>query len=159
MEAREALLTALLETLTVEEELLDALAGLAAAQGKALMESAFVPLEAINEQMLALARSLAPLEQERINKTRALGVETLTEAAILADQLGVPGFAGARERLIASADAFRACQERNAILVLNAVRLRERWANLIAGITSSQTYGAEGKRDIGQRRQIVSRSA
>lgn len=158
MEAREALLTALLETLTVEEELLDALAGLAAAQGKALMENAFLSLQGINEQMLAVTRSLVPLEKKRIRMTRELGVETLTEASALAIELHVTGFEPARERLLASATAFRTCQERNAILVLNAVRLRDRWSNFITGMTSP-TYGAEGKRDTPPQRQIVSRSA
>lgn len=159
METREALLTALLETLTVEEELLDALAGLAAAQGKALIENAFLTLESINEQMMAVARSLAPLEQERINHTRALGVETLTEAAALAETCGIREFGATKARLLAAADTFRATQERNAILVLNAVRMRERWANLVAGVMNQQTYGSEGKRGQTQQRQIVSRSA
>ncbi len=152
------LLTRLLRTLIIEEELLTALAALSEAQQQALLQSAFITIESINEQMLAVASGLVPLEQERLELTIALGVGTLTEASQLAASAGVSGFGPAHERLRKAAARFRERQEGNAALVLNAMRLRDRWVNLLAGMISP-TYGSAGKREVAQQRQIMSKSA
>ncbi len=100
------LLTRLLRTLIIEEELLTALAALSEAQQQALLQSAFITIESINEQMLAVASGLVPLEQERLELTMALGVGTLTEASQLAATAGVSGFGPAHERLRKAATRF-----------------------------------------------------
>ena len=62
------------------------------------------------------------------------------------------------ERLRMAADTFRSCQEQNAALVLSAMKLRDRWISFLSG-RLSPTYGAGGKREIAQQRQVISKSA
>ncbi len=155
---RQALLHELLGTLLKEEELLARLSGLSQVQRQALINSQFAAIESINDEMIATANELLPLEQMRITVIEQLGVATLSEAAALADNLGVAGFAQAQKRLLAAATDFRSGQEQNASLVLHAIRLRDRWMNFLGGKTTP-TYGAGGKREVTQQRQIVSRTA
>lgn len=155
---RQALLHQLLGTLLKEEELLARLNGLSQVQRQALINSQFAAIESINEAMLATANDLVPFEIERAALLTQLGVSTLIEASTLAESLGVAGFAPAQKRLLAAAAEFRGGQEQNAALVLHAIRLRDRWMNFLGGKTSP-TYGAGGKRELTQQRQIVSKTA
>lgn len=154
---RPVLLQQLLETLLREEALLARLTTLSQGQRKALISSQFADVESVNDEMVATANDLVPMEEVRATLIESLGVTTLSEATAMAEELGVPGFASAHGRLREAAAEFRAGQERNASLVLSAIRLRERWMTFLGG-RMAPTYGAGGKREIAQQRQIVSRS-
>lgn len=154
---RPVLLQVLLDTLLREEKLLERLTYLSQGQRQALINSKFADVETVNDDMVAAANDLVPLEAQRVALIERLGVETLSDATALAEELGVAGFASAHGRLRDAAAEFRSGQERNASLVLSAIRLREKWMTFLGG-RMAPTYDAGGKREIAQQRQIVSKS-
>jgi flagellar biosynthesis/type III secretory pathway chaperone len=153
------LLEELLGVLLRQEQALSDLVHLAFEEQRAIVHSDYLAMDAASERMLAAARDIDVLDAARSALTSRLGhFETLDEVVPLADSLGVAGFGEARERLLEQAAKLRASQEENARLLLNAVKLRERWLALLAGL-SSPTYGAAGRQELHQSRGIVSRSA
>ena len=153
-------LDAILSVLSEEEEQLARLLGLALEEQRALVTSNTNALEEINAKMLELAEGIDVLEDRRgkLLGEFAEGVETLSELMPLAQDLGVDGFGAARERLVDAAVRLQRAQERNAHLIMAAMRLGERWMNLAAGMTSP-TYGAAGKQRAGRSNGLMSRSA
>lgn len=148
----------LVRLLVTEQELLAALTELAAEMQQELLTSDFTGLTRTSEQMMAVAASLAEAEIQREAAMAELGVRTLIEAAEFARRCGEAGLEEARQRLAESAARFRDLQERNAALILQATRLRERWVNLLAGL-GSPGYDASGRNERHQARRLVSRSA
>ncbi|MBI2764422.1 MAG: flagellar protein FlgN [Chloroflexi bacterium] len=153
------LLDRILRVLGQQEAALTVLVGLAFEEQHALVVSDFAAIERVSAEMLATSETIDALDAERQRLVNQLGTgATLSDLLPVADNLGVTGFTQARERLMARAKELREAQEANARLILNAVKLRERWYGLIAGM-SSPTYGAAGRQEFHQGRDIVSRSA
>jgi len=147
--------------LLCEEEL--ALAGLitlALDEQQALVESDFDAINAISARMLTVAETIERVEANRLNLLRSVGADglSLEELLPVADDLGVHGFPEARLQLGARAQELRDAQEQNARLLLNAMKLRDRWANLVAGYFTPG-YGSDGRRNVSDSRGTVSRSA
>lgn len=158
MDAR--VLNAVLTLLCEEERALGALIQLALDEQQALIQSDFDRITSVSARMAEAAEALEGLEEERLNLLRSAGAESLTleELLPLADDLGVSGFAEARLQLGARARELRDAQELNARLLLNAMKLRDRWANLLGGYLAPG-YGADGRRSMRDARGTVSRSA
>ncbi len=153
------LLEQLLNVLLDQERSLTELVNLAFAEQRAIIHSDYDAMNTVGERMLAVANEIDALDTVREEITSRLGhFESLADLVPLADSLGVEGVGEARERLLAQAERLREAQEENARLILNAVRLRERWLSLLAGL-SSPTYGSAGRQELHQARGIVSRSA
>lgn len=149
-----------LELLLHEERHLSRLLALALEEQSALLESNFDRITATSAAMIEAANAIEALESERLNLLRTIGAEdrTIEDLLSLADDLGITGFAEARLALSVRARELKDSQERNANLLLNAMKLRERWANMLGGFTSP-TYGAQGKRTARDGSGFVSRSA
>lgn len=149
-----------LELLLHEERHLSRLLALALEEQSALLESNFDRITATSAAMVEAANAIEALESERLNLLRTIGAEdrTIEDLLSLADDLGITGFAEARLALSVRARELKDAQERNANLLLNAMKLRERWANMLGGFTSP-TYGAQGKRTARDGSGFVSRSA
>lgn len=160
MDPRAAVLAELLELLCEQERALAGLITLALDEQAALIDSDFDRITAISARMLDAAAAIERIETTRLNLLRSVGAEsaTLEELLPLADDLGVSGFAAARLQLVARAQELKDAQEQNARLLLNAMKLRDRWANLLGGYLAPG-YGANGKRNAGDSRGTVSRSA
>ena len=160
MPAQAAVLEEVLALLCEEEQALAGLIGLALNEQQALVESDFDGISSISASMLDAAGSIERIESKRLNLLRSVGAESLTleELLPLADDLGVEGFAQARLTLGARAQELRDAQEQNARLLLNAMKLRDRWANLLGGYLTPG-YGSNGRRSVGDSRGTVSRSA
>lgn len=160
MSAAAATLEQVLGLLIDEERQLSRLFALALEEQTALLESGFDRITAISAGMLEAANTIEALESERMNLLRTIGAEDLTieELLPLADDLGVAGFADARLRLSVRARELKDAQERNAKLLVNAMKLRDRWANMLGGL-ASPTYGAQGQRTSRDGTGFVSRSA
>ena len=143
-----------------QEDALQCLLGLAFEEQQALVTSDYAAIERVSSAMHGAADRIDSLEHQRIKLAASLGdaEATLEELLPLADELGIQGLAESRLRMAALAAELQEAQESNARLLLSAVKLRERWVNHIAGLSSS-TYGAAGKQDMTQARGIVSRSA
>lgn len=141
-----ALLREALAILRDEEQLLAALVGLAREEQRALIAADYPRVEAVSQQMLEAVRRIEAREADRLNLLRTVGLafHTLDDLAAHAENLGVEGFAEVRERLAARALELREVQEANARLVLNAMRVRDRWAAIVAGHTSP-TYSPTGQ--------------
>ena len=154
-------LDSLLRTLLEEERVLTTLVALALEEQQALVISDYEAIESVSQDMQAAAASLEELEVQREALLRAMDARdaTLADVVPTAHELGVAGFGEARERLIERATELQEAQERNARLILNAVKLRERWFNLLGGVGGSSTYGSGGRQDASLRRGFVSRSA
>jgi flagellar biosynthesis/type III secretory pathway chaperone len=159
-ESPATLVERVLETLLLEEKELAALVVLAVEEQTALVASDFPEMTRLGELMLVRADAMGVLEQRRESLLRDLGVSdaTLDTLLPLADDLGITGFGEARIRLIAKAAELRDNQERNARLLLSAMKLHEKWVNMFAAIASS-TYGADGQQAMRAGRQFVSKSA
>ncbi|HXU24849.1 MAG TPA: flagellar export chaperone FlgN [Tepidiformaceae bacterium] len=159
-ESPATLVERVLETLLLEEKELAALVVLAVEEQTALVASDFPEMTRLGELMLVRAEAMTVLEQRRESLLRDLGVAdaTLDTLLPLADDLGITGFAEARLRLVAKAAELRDNQERNARLLLSAMKLHEKWVNMFAAIASS-TYGADGQQAMRAGRQFVSKSA
>ena len=156
---RAAALEALLDVLLRQEDALAELVSFAIEEQRAIVHSDYAAIHAASEKMLAVAQRIDDLESERSGVASRLGnPESLDELAGLADSLGIEGFSEARARLLDQAIALKRAQEANAALILNAVKLRERWLALVAGL-ASPTYGAAGRQELHQGRGLVSRSA
>lgn len=154
-----ARLEALLDVLLAQEEALGALVEAACDEESALVRSDYAAIEAISAHMQALADHLDELDEARSAIVTELGAgETLADLAPFADHHGMESFGPLQARLLARATALRAAQERNARLILSAVRLRERWYTLLAGL-AAPTYGAAGRQELGAGHGLVSKSA
>ena len=153
-------LAEVLALLCEEEEQLAGLIGLALDEQQALVQSDFEGISSISARMLDSANAIEGIEARRMNLLRSAGAEALTleELLPLADDLGVEGFARARLSLGARARELRDAQEQNARLLLNAMKLRDRWANLLGGYLAPN-YGSDGRRNVSDSRGTVSRSA
>ncbi len=126
---------------------------------EALIRSDYAAIEAVSGRMQEVADGMDRLEARRSAIVTELGAgETLEELLPLAETHGMAAFAPLRERLLAEALQLREAQERNARLILSAVKLRERWYALLAGM-SAPTYGAEGRQELRGSRGLVSKSA
>lgn len=160
MDRRAAALQEVLALLCQQEHALGTLITLALEEQSALIDSDFESITAISARMLEAAAGIEQLEARRLNLLRSAGAEdmTLEELLPLADDLGVDGFPGARLQLVARAQELKDAQEQNARLLLNAMKLRDRWANLLGGYVAPG-YGSNGKRSTGDQRGTVSRSA
>lgn len=156
-----AVLEEVLALLAREEEALASLITLALDEQQALIESNFDGVAEISAGMLEAANAIEAIEENRLNLLRSVSAESLTleELLPLADDLGVGGFAEARLQLGARAQELRDAQEQNARLLLNAMKLRDRWANLLGGYIAPG-YSRDGTRqNAGETRGKVSRSA
>lgn len=158
MDAR--VLAEVLALLCEEERALGRLLELALDEQQALIQSDFDAITVVSARMADAAESIERLEANRLNLLRSVGAEALTleELLPLADDLGVSGFAEARLQLGARAQELRDAQELNARLLLNAMKLRDRWANLLGGYLTPG-YGSDGRRNVSDSRGTVSRSA
>lgn len=153
------LLEQLLDVLLSQEGAMATLVQLAFEEQNAIVHSDYDAIHALSARMLAIADQLDKLDEKRVAITSRLGHFESLEALIpVADTLGVDGFGDAHERLLRQATQLREAQEQNARLILGAVKLRERWLALLAGL-GSPTYGAGGQQEMQQQRGIVSRSA
>jgi len=153
-------LEAVLQTLLQEEAGLQELVVLALQEQEALITSDYPAIDRIGGDMLAVAHRVDDLERERQALLEPLGAGDLHLDALVPsfDAAGIPGFAAARLRLIARANELREAQERNARLILAAVKLQERWMSMFAAL-SSPTYSADGSQDLQASRGLMSRSA
>ncbi|MCK9518584.1 MAG: flagellar protein FlgN [Dehalococcoidia bacterium] len=159
MDEKVGLLEKLLELMLEQERALSELVSLAFSEQRAIIRSDFDAMNALSERMLGVVSQIDALEEARTELTSRLGhFQALDELVPLADSLGVNGISDAHERLLEQAAKLRTAQDDNARLILNAVKLRERWLGLLAGL-SSPTYGAAGQQEVHQSRGIVSRSA
>ena len=158
MEGR--VLADVLSLLCEEERALGRLLELALDEQQALIQSDFAAIETVSARMADAAESIERLEANRLNLLRSVGAEALTleELLPLADDLGVSGFAEARLQMGTRAQELRDAQELNARLLLNAMKLRDRWANLLGGYLTPG-YGSDGRRNVSDSRGTVSRSA
>ena len=155
-----AVLEEVLALLCEEEQSLGRLISLALEEQQALVQSDFEAIEQVSARMAEAAESIESIEARRLNLLRSVGAESLTleELLPLADDLGVSGFAEARLQLGARAQELKDAQELNARLLLNAMKLRDRWANLLGGYLTPG-YGSNGRRNVSDSRGTVSRSA
>ena len=159
MDPKAALLEELQQLLIRQEEGLDHLIALAREEHGALVHSDFPAMERVNGGMLAVSGAMDTLDDLReALVTRLDAGSTLKEIQPLADDLGMTSLAEARNRLLARANELRTLQERNAALVLEALRLRSRWYAMLAGM-AAPTYGSGGEQQLEPGRNFVSRSA
>jgi hypothetical protein len=160
MADRASVLELVLTLLVEEERTLAGLIDLAMNEQQALIQSDFEEISSISARMVDASATIERLEAERLNLLRSVGAEafTLEELLPLADDLGVAGFAAARLSLGARARELKDAQEQNARLLLNAMKLRDRWANMLGGYLSPG-YASDGRRNEGNLRGTVSRSA
>ena len=160
MATRAAVLEEVLALLCDEEQALGRLLSLALDEQQALVQSNFDAIETVSARMVEVAESIERSEARRLNLLRSVGADSLTleELLPLADDLGVSGFAEARLQLGARAQELKDAQELNARLLLNAMKLRDRWANLLGGYLAPG-YGSDGKRNVSDARGTVSRIA
>lgn len=155
-----ASLESLRGVLLEQEDSLHVLIDLAADEQSALLSSDYAAIEHVSSLMHVAADRIEALQFQRVQLAAELGnaEATLEELLPIASELGIEGLAEARLRMAALAAELQESQERNARLLLSAVKLRERWVNHLAGMHQS-TYGSEGKQQLSQARGIVSRSA
>lgn len=160
MTATADVLHSVLATLLEEERELAALIVLAVQEQEALVASDFAAITSLSEAMLRTANGLDALEQRRAGLLSGIAdADTPFEALIdLASEHSVPGFERARLALAARARELRDAQERNAVLLINAMKLHERWIGMFGSLTTS-TYGAGGQQEQHRGRQFVSRTA
>src|SRR5262249_24875351 len=132
---------------------------LALDEQRALIESDYEAILRLSTEQTVVADRIDQLDTVREALVTELDHgDTLQQIRTLADSLGMDGFEAMRERLYVRALELRQAQEMNAQLILNAVKLKERWYAMLAGMASS-TYGAAGKQELRPSRGIVSRSA
>jgi flagellar biosynthesis/type III secretory pathway chaperone len=155
-----AVLDSVLGTVLAEEETLSALIILALREQDALVASDYAEIARVGEAMLDTASNLEVLERRREALLESIDCDglTLDKLVPVADDHGVEGFAAARLSLVARANELRDAQERNARLLLSAMKLQEKWMNMFASLAST-TYGADGLQEQQRGRRFVSRSA
>jgi len=160
MDPRKPVLEALVATLGREETTLAQLLHLADRMRDALIGSDFALLDETVHSMSEAGDNLDGLERDRecVVAGLAEGALSFDAAIALADAVGVPALRDRRSRIAALALDLQQAQERNAQLVLGAVRLRERWVNILAGMVAP-TYGARGRQNVAASRRLVSKSA
>jgi flagellar biosynthesis/type III secretory pathway chaperone len=154
-------LATLLKTLIAEEETLGRLVALALEEQHALMMSDRQAIERISANMHTVADGMDDLERQREALMSAIDATgaTLADLVPLAEEHHIEGFDAARAALLQRVAELKEAQERNARLILGAVRLQERWMNVIGGLEPASTYGSAGRQDPGHRRGFVSKSA
>lgn len=151
---------ALTELLEHEETLVAELLRLAVAQQSAIVHGEYAEIDRLSAELESTANHLDGLQVQRDEFARtAFGAGT-TLAGIAGAVTGPEGgrLGAVRASLASRAGQLAAQQERNANLLLGAMRLHDRWMNLLAGMARS-TYGAGGRQEFQQTRGIVSRSA
>ncbi|MCZ2112004.1 MAG: flagellar protein FlgN [Dehalococcoidia bacterium] len=153
-------LESVLQTLLQEEAGLQELIVLALQEQEALITADYPAMSRIGDEMLAVAGRVEDLERERHALLDPLSGDALRLEALVPafEAAGIPAFAETRLRLIARANELREAQERNARLILAAVKLQERWMAMFAAL-SSPTYAADGSQDHQAGRGFLSRSA
>jgi hypothetical protein len=149
-----------LGTLVAEEQTLAALIVLAVQEQEALVACDYPEITRVGDAMVETATTLEQLERRREGLLESVQCQDLTldKVVPLADEHGVEGFAAARIALLARANELRDAQERNARLLLSAMKLQEKWMNMFASLAST-TYGADGLQEQQRGRRFVSRSA
>ena len=132
--------------LMAEEYELATLVTLALSEQEALVLADTPEIARLSSEMLAITGRMESLESARQRLLDEVGLAgaTLADVLPIAEAGQVPDISGSRDRLVALATDLREVQERNARLILGAMRVRERWANLLANLGSS-TYGASGR--------------
>ena len=160
MDPRKAVLEALVTTLGEEEAILAELLRLADRMRDALIASDIALLDEAARCMAEAGDRLDQVERDREQFVSGLGDSPLSfgAAIVLADELGVRSLGDCRRRLAGLALDLQQAQERNAQLVLGAVRMRERWFNILAGMIAP-TYSARGRQNASASRRFVSKSA
>ncbi|MEO8538507.1 MAG: flagellar protein FlgN [bacterium] len=160
MDVRSVVLTEVLALLKEEEDALSGLLDLAIDEQSALIDSDFDRISSVSNQMLESASKIDAIEARRLNLLRTVHAESMTleELLPLAEDLGINGFALARGQMLARARELKEAQEQNARLLLNAMKLRDRWANLLGGF-AAPGYSNKGRRNTNASRGTVSRSA
>lgn len=160
MDPRVAAFEEILEILHQEEVSLARLLAFALEEQAALIESDFGRIDRVSNQMLEAAATIEGLGKSRSSILRSLDSEGLSLEGLcpVAEGLGVTGFASARHRLLARALELKTVQEQNARLLLTAIKLRDRWANLLGGFVAPG-YASNGRRDAGTTQGTVSRTA
>jgi hypothetical protein len=158
-EAPGGTLEQLVRLLLKEEDELLRLIELAHNERDALVSADYVSLNAISDEMLAVAGTLDAFKEERAGLLCELDAPdaTLGELEPLAVAAGVVGLTEARARMLAEAAELQEAQEQNARLILSATRLRERWFRLLSGMDSATYTQAGQTQQSGQR--FVSRRA
>ncbi len=149
-----------LTAVLLEEELrLARLLEVAHEEQHALVHGDIAAIEVASEEMLVIAAEMDTLEARReLLVSRLDAGTTLRDIASVADDLGVSTLRDTRSRLVSRLSALREIQEANAGLILEGLRMRARWYQLLAGM-SSPTYGAAGQQEMQTGRGVVSRSA
>jgi flagellar biosynthesis/type III secretory pathway chaperone len=151
----EALVAVLLE----QEQCLGELLDLAEEEQRALIHCDYEAVQSVAGRMTAVAAAMDDLEARRdAIVTRLDAGETLREVARAADDLSMPALGGLRTRLIESVGRLRVAQEQNARLILDALRVQDRWYALLSGQVAP-TYGAGGRAHLRTSRGLVSKSA
>lgn len=112
----------------------------------ALVRSDFAAIEAATRALEEAASRLEACLRER---------GTMHDSSAPADTKGMEEAFRRVEGLVRE---LRERQERNAFLVLAALKLRQQWRNLLAAMTSA-TYGPTGKRELRPTRRVISRRA
>ncbi len=160
MDKRALLFTEILGILREEEEALTGLVSLAIEEQSALIDSDFERITQVSNRMMEAAAVVERFETRRLSLLTSLdaGGLSLEELQPVADELGVSGFTSVRMKLRATAQELKTTQEQNARLLLHAIKLRDRWANLLGGLVAPG-YGSDGRRDAGNSRGTVSRTA
>lgn len=160
MPAITAILQSVLATLLEEERGLAALIVLAVQEQEALIASDYTEITRVSDAMLSAANSLDALEERRGDLLAGISAPDASFDALidLASENGVAGFDDARAALASRAAELRDAQERNALLLISAMKLHERWVAMFGSLTTS-TYGAAGQQEHHRGRQFVSRTA
>lgn len=138
------------ERLDASEELLASLERLVAASRD--LEAAL-----LRSDIASVERATAAMETalDGIDQLLSRGAALLEGGHAGADTLGMEP---RHERLDELLRALRDQQERNAQLVLGALRLRRHWRRLLAALTPT-TYGPDGTPELRSGRQLLSRKA
>ena len=160
MSERTTVLEEMLDLLLREEEGLSRLISFALEEQQALISSDYDAITRVSAAMQTEAEAMEQLEHERGEMLQALGQPDATLEALIPEAIaaGLPAFTEVRLRMAVRAAELQEAQERNASLLLGAVKLQERWMTMLGGLIPS-TYGAAGKQQLRQGRGIVSRSA
>lgn len=111
----------------------------------ALVRSDFGELEAATRELEQAAGELEALLGER---------DVAEDCKALADTQGM----GGNDRFASLLRELRERQERNAYLVLGALKLRAQWRQMLAALASS-TYGPSGAKELRPSRRAISRRA
>ncbi len=149
----------LLNVLLREERLLGELLTLAREEQFAIIHADYAGIQRLSGRMEEAADAMETLATEREALVAEIDTgQTLAEIAQAAETHGMRSLTRARRRLRMQVDELRGAQETNARLVIEAMRIRERWYGMLAGGVTA-TYGAAGQAEMRRGRGLVSRSA